>query len=277
MLDFNCLERHTDASAKIDDRRRAYSAMELTELCTDFIKAPYDKWDAGRKQALSDLKEWYTAWDDMCEDWGQLVPEGTDMMKAISLISKIFFDGRLDHVQFKWETLVQELVNGKPKGDIIYATTSIPDEDDNSDENRPKIRQDARIRNHTDPLYDHRAAIFDTLLHECVHAYLGTYACGSETCECESKTTRDVGKTGHGPTFFLITTHIAALFEEDAIDWRFLKPPMSLDYSLEQENRETGNVLRNEDIEKCAPSFQEHLRGIMRRQLTAREHSSDSE
>ncbi|KAF2216695.1 hypothetical protein CERZMDRAFT_80747 [Cercospora zeae-maydis SCOH1-5] len=262
MLDFSCLARHDDAGA-IKDRRRAYSAMKLAKVCIDFIEIPYDNWDAHRKQAWEDLRDWYTAWEEKCDVSGVAVPGGDDMSALTHLIGEVFFGGQLTDTSFRWKTLAK-LVNGKPQGYLIYGRTSIPDEDDISEENKPRIEMDARNRSQRYD-YDHRATIFDTLLHECIHAYLGSYACGSDTCNCRNETSRDFGATGHGPAFIQIGTHIVDFFESHVTDWQHTKPTLDLDYSLQCEYTASGHVLRNKDIAGCAQGLRPRMQKFRKR------------
>ncbi|KAM3424875.1 hypothetical protein BST61_g6851 [Cercospora zeina] len=262
MLSFSALERHDDAGA-IEDRRRAYSATKLAELCTDFIDVPYANWNTHRTKAWKDLRDWFAAWDAKCDVSCAVVPEASEMTKLTNHIGEVFFDGRLHHTAFQWKTLAT-LVNGKPQGDLTFGKTWIPDEDDISEENKPRIELDPRNRSWRYD-YDHRAAIFGTLLHECVHAYLGTYACGSDTCNCKNESSRDFGATGHGPAFIQIATHIIDFFQRHIIDWQHAIPDLGLDYSLQGEYAATGHVLRDEDIAGCAPSLHARLRDFRKR------------
>ncbi|KAI5367164.1 hypothetical protein Slin14017_G022000 [Septoria linicola] len=243
------LTRHIDPGERRIDRSRAYSAADLADLCVRFLQIPYNQWDKERKQALQNLKEWYSNWDQLCYENEQIVPSLEDMSKVIDYISTAFYDGLLSNVTHQWKTIANR---------AIYAYTDIPDEDD---ADWPRIFQHPGYRpGHMLQSYHHQDPIIGTLIHESIHGFLGSYACESATCGCITTSSRSLGATGHGPAFLQIATHIEAIFAAELeATWR-PAPDLYVQDSMQKECAKSGLVLNDDEIEGCAQADRAWIR-----------------
>lgn len=217
-LSLGDLDRHKDNQAKSPVRIRAHSAAHLATIWIDYLNLPYAQWTTRRKKALRDFDRWQNNWNTKCtakftildtEDPVRpsvyppdfYVPTTNEMTTLVKLINHIFFGGLLD-VDFSWHPNLSSNSNGTLREKNARVGQMKPlDEDDLT----------SRVTVWLDPAphvvlenSDHRFRVVDTLLHECVHAFFGLYACQSDTCPCIQQINIDLGLTGHGAAWLQI-------------------------------------------------------------------------
>ncbi|KAK5679001.1 hypothetical protein LTS10_008656 [Elasticomyces elasticus] len=171
-----------------DSEPFTYGACDLLPLAlTTIASFRSGNWTSRQIQARDAFFEWAEGWEG---SRAGVQP----MNKLVSILSDIFFRGRLHEIKFRWKN---NLVS--KEGYTLRATTQFFDE-----VGVAHINLDPRDWAEDLGVRSRRDAVLGLLLHECVHAFLGLYGREPESTSRDGRTSGDCAD--HGRAWF----HLAA-------------------------------------------------------------------
>ncbi|CAK1363491.1 unnamed protein product [Cercospora beticola] len=207
-------------------------------------------------------------------------PSTEFMQEGIKLISDIFFFSALHHSSFTWKAglRAREGMFGQAKEPLNYSLSW------------HEIEIDPKDAHEHDETPDHVTSVIDTLLHECIHAFLSIYSChnGVEETEaprrrekfdrkrhcrrqrtgkscsdkkCQEQWARASGPNGHGTAWLSIATHIGQIVQRDI--WH--RAELKWKYLMRNDFVETGVVLRKKDITKFSVNTRATVEAFLHR------------
>ncbi|RMY57664.1 hypothetical protein D0865_03003 [Hortaea werneckii] len=149
---------------------------------------PERLWSREQHRALREWRRWI-------KDWAGPSAGNKPMRRAIGILGKIFFLGRLRRCIFAW---TQELYGGRVMGFTVPGLTPA------------HIEMNPDDRHETDGTKDALTSHIGTLLHECVHAFIEVYTCGDRCRRLSCVEAQDfhIGKTGHALAWTLLTARV---------------------------------------------------------------------
>ncbi|KAI7241701.1 hypothetical protein KC330_g480 [Hortaea werneckii] len=149
---------------------------------------PERLWSREQHRALRGWRRWIN-------DWAGPSAGSKPMRRAIGILGKIFFLGRLRRCTFAWN---QELYGSGIMGFTDPGLTSA------------HIEMNPEDLHDTDGTKDAVTSHIGTLLHECVHAFIEDYTCGDRCrrLSCAEGHDFHIGKTGHALAWTLLAARV---------------------------------------------------------------------
>ena len=165
-----------------------HKAMEIMNRAIRSFDRPERLWSKEQHRALREWRRWV-------KDWAGPSAGTKPMRRAIGILGKIFFLGRLRRCTFAWN---QELYGGRIVGFTVPGLTSA------------HIEMNPEDLHEMDGTADAVTSYIGTLLHECVHAFIEVYTCGDRCRRLSCIEAHDfhVGKTGHALAWTLLAARV---------------------------------------------------------------------
>ncbi|EME83643.1 uncharacterized protein MYCFIDRAFT_85489 [Pseudocercospora fijiensis CIRAD86] len=265
------------------------------ELASQLINHLSDKSNAIGLDPEHKLRAWKSKLDAALQRFRKrqrtcpfAIPSTKLMQKGVDIISEIFFFDALRRCRFKWRIGLARhsqalgLCKHKRKA---HSWTDVRMDPADVHRDHPSHAK-----------YSHVDGIVATLVHECVHAFISTYACNDwrfdedeetprpwricSNADCRATRLRNIGEDGHGVVFIQIASHVEAHAKRE------LGP--NIDFGIESSVRHcfknTSFIMTSNEIESCHIESRMMLRqfvaqaeGIQERidELTSRGYRGD--
>lgn len=235
--------------------------MNLTTTIIQFFAKSRHEWTQSQRNATKALRKVLEDWKLM-EISHQTLPTTKEIEKVINLIGQVFFLGKLGpyEVEFLWS-------NSLFISEKLLGTSGT-----NYEGTEATIKIDKSWLCNIVAKADRSVELFAVLLHECIHAMLGKYGCGTYERRCLDNSCRAahfyrVGGTGHGIAFVQIASYVEFWAREhllSGVDLRITR-------SLRKEYEGRDSFMEEWDIWGCHWKKREPIRAALRSMLKQRE------